>query len=102
MTGLGLIMPDWPAPPGVLAVSTTRLGGVSEGIYRSLNLGDHVGDRPDAVAENRRRLVAACDLTGEEPGVIRSPRAGGGAARGFEMRPLDSDAVEHFTDDEEH
>jgi YfiH family protein len=65
VTGLGLIMPDWSAPPGVLAVSTTRLGGISEGIYQSLNLGDHVGDRPDAVAENRRRLVAACDLTGE-------------------------------------
>ncbi len=66
----GLIMPDWPAPPGVVAVSTTRLGGVSEGIYRSLNLGDHVGDRPEKVAENRRRIAAACDLI-REPAWLR-------------------------------
>lgn len=33
--------------------TTTRLGGVSTGIYTSLNLGDHVGDSPAAVARNR-------------------------------------------------
>src|SRR5205085_6909919 len=31
-------------------------GGVSLGPYASLNLGDHVGDEPAAVAENRSRL----------------------------------------------
>ena len=43
----------------VSAVVTTRHGGVSTGVYGSLNLGGHVGDDPEAVAENRRRLAAA-------------------------------------------
>lgn len=38
---------------------TDRWGGVSSGTYAELNLGDHVGDEPEAVAENRRRLLAA-------------------------------------------
>ena len=53
------IVPDWPAPARVRSLVTTRHGGVSSGEYASLNLGDHVGDDPRAVAENRRR-VAAC------------------------------------------
>ena len=44
---------------GVTAVVSTRHGGVSTGPYDSLNLGGHVGDDPDAVAENRRRLAKA-------------------------------------------
>ena len=35
---------------------TTRAGGVSQSPYDSFNLGDHVGDDPTAVAENRARL----------------------------------------------
>ncbi len=50
------ITPDWPAPSCVRALTTTRTGGVSLPPYDSLNLGDHVGDAPDAVAENRRLL----------------------------------------------
>lgn len=56
------IVPDWPAPAKVRAVSTTRLGGVSTGVYASLNLGLHVGDAAQSVAENRRRLRAELDL----------------------------------------
>ena len=47
---------------GVTAVVSTRHGGVSTGPYDSLNLGGHVGDRPESVAENRRRLAAALGL----------------------------------------
>jgi polyphenol oxidase len=43
----------------VTAVVTTRHGGVSTGPYGTLNLGGHVGDKPEAVGENRRRLAAA-------------------------------------------
>lgn len=46
----------WNAPAGVHAVTTTRAGGASVGAYASLNLGDHVGDDPQAVRENRARL----------------------------------------------
>lgn len=51
------LTPDWPAPASVEACVTTREGGVSEAPFDSLNLGDHVDDRPEAVAENRRRLT---------------------------------------------
>ncbi|WP_139334929.1 peptidoglycan editing factor PgeF [Mycobacterium sp. GA-1841] len=40
-------------------VTTTRAGGVSAPPFDSFNLGDHVGDAPAAVAQNRRRLAAA-------------------------------------------
>jgi polyphenol oxidase len=56
------ITPDWPAPSTVRALSTSRHGGVSAAPYASLNLGDHVGDEPASVAENRRRLMAAAGL----------------------------------------
>ena len=36
----------------------TRQGGVSQGIYASLNVGVGSKDDPDAVAENRRRVAA--------------------------------------------
>ena len=51
-----LIRPDWPAPRNVRALSTTRNGGISISAYASLNLGEHVGDDPKAVATNRERL----------------------------------------------
>jgi len=47
------LVPDWPAPAGVGALCTTRSGGVSAPPYDGLNLGDHVGDRPEHVAANR-------------------------------------------------
>ncbi|GMW06912.1 MAG: laccase domain protein [Nevskiales bacterium] len=59
---LALIRPDWPAPARVRAVATTRAGGVSRGAFATLNLGLHVGDDPEAVRENRARLVAALGL----------------------------------------
>lgn len=56
MADLPVILPDWPAPACVKALQTTRLGGVSQGIYASLNLGDHVKDLPQHVAANRQLL----------------------------------------------
>lgn len=44
---------------GVGAAVTDRNGGVSRAPYQGLNLAGHVGDEPDAVAENRRRVLAA-------------------------------------------
>jgi YfiH family protein len=52
------IVPQWPAPAAVHSLITTRAGGVSSGPFTSFNLGEHVGDDPDAIAENRRRLRA--------------------------------------------
>lgn len=47
------IIPDWPAPAAVGAISTTRMGGVSQGPWQSLNLGLNNGDDADAVRKNR-------------------------------------------------
>lgn len=59
----GLILPDWPAPASVHAfVTTRRLSGVSLPPYDDGNLGDHVGDDPDAVRRNRALLQRALDL----------------------------------------
>lgn len=63
------LWPAWPAAVSgrVRALSTTRNGGVSTGVYGGangrggLNLGLHTGDTLAAVHENRRRVVA---LTG--------------------------------------
>jgi polyphenol oxidase len=52
-----LLTPDWPAPAQVRSACSLRTGGVSLAPYDSLNLGDHVGDDPAAVAENRRRYA---------------------------------------------
>jgi hypothetical protein len=59
------LKPEWPAPPAVRALSTFRGGGVSAAPFASLNLGDHVGDAPAAVADNRRCLMAAAGLHAE-------------------------------------
>ena len=54
------LQPEWPAPPGVRALFTTRGQGAADGASAAprefFNLGDHVGDAPEAVAANRARL----------------------------------------------
>jgi len=49
----------------------TRLGGVSQGHLSSLNVGASVGDNPEAVAENYRRLFAALDLSRHDRVTVR-------------------------------
>ncbi len=72
-----------------LAALTTRAGGVSTGPYASLNLGDHVGDDPAAVRENRARLAAALGVEhvtfmdqqhGATVAVVGPDRVGRGAS----------------------
>ena len=41
---------------------TTRLGGVSEGIFSTMNLSFTRGDEEEAVRENYRRLASALDV----------------------------------------
>ena len=56
------IVPDWPAPLTVRAVTTTRHRGVSGGPWQSMNPADHVGDDPAAVAANRTRLAEILEV----------------------------------------
>lgn len=58
------LVPDWPGSPRVRALCTTRSGGVSQGRYASMNLGDHVADAAQDVAANRARLQ---DAAGARP-----------------------------------
>jgi YfiH family protein len=56
--------------PGVRHAFFTRAGGVSDGVYASLNGGVGSSDRPEAVAENRARMASALGL---EPGRLLVP-----------------------------
>jgi YfiH family protein len=51
--------------PGIRHGFFSRTGGVSGGIYDSLNIGLGSGDARDAVAENRARAMAALGLPGD-------------------------------------
>jgi hypothetical protein len=50
------------AQTGVRHAFFTRRGGVSQGVYASLNLGPGSNDDPAAVAENRRRAAACFEV----------------------------------------
>ena len=65
---LGAPVPAWrasAAEPGLLLAFSTRLGGVSEPPYDTLNLGRSTADGPAAVEENRRRLLATLGVAPE-------------------------------------
>ena len=59
------------ALPGARAAFSTRLGGVSEAPFASLNLGILTDDEPDAVLENRRRLAAMLGFAPERVAIGR-------------------------------
>jgi polyphenol oxidase len=52
----------WEVPGPYRVAFSTRLGGVSEDSYATLNLGVMTGDEPVRVLENRRRLCAELEL----------------------------------------
>jgi polyphenol oxidase len=72
------------APSAYRVAFSTRLGGVSEGPFRSLNLGVLTGDEPERVVENRRRL---CNAVGADPETATMALQVHGA-RVTEARPL--------------
>ncbi|RAI40213.1 peptidoglycan editing factor PgeF [Rhodoplanes roseus] len=53
------------ALPGIRHAFFTREGGVSDGLYASLNAGFGSGDDQDRVAENRARMAAAVGVAPE-------------------------------------
>lgn len=75
---------------GIKAVFTTRIGGVSQGDYESLNLGLHTGDNPLFVLDNRQKaaklisadshkLVAGKQVHGNQSKVVKESEQGRGA-----------------------
>ncbi|WP_460490692.1 polyphenol oxidase family protein, partial [Corynebacterium nasicanis] len=98
------------APRPVRMVFTSRAGGVSSSPYDSFNLGDHVGDDPAAVAENRARLARVLDLEhvvwmeqihshtvtvvdGPQPGPVEATDALVTTQRGLALAVLVADCV---------
>lgn len=64
--------------PGLTHGFFTRLGGVSEGVYASLNGGVGSADEQDAVTENRGRIAAALGVAPDHlavPYQVHSPDA---------------------------
>ena len=100
------LTPDWPAPASVRACVTTREGGVSEAPFDSLNLGDHVDDRLEAVAENRRRLtdhfsikpawlqqVHGIAVVHADPGIVATADASWTATPGIACAAMTADCL---------
>ncbi len=58
--------PELAALPGLRHAFFTREGGVSEGLYASLNGGLGSSDAPENVAENRARMTRHLDLPSEK------------------------------------
>ena len=89
----------WEAPGPYDVAFSTRLGGVSEGPFESLNLGILTGDESGSVIENRRRL---CQKAGADPdratmlwqrhgaGVVEAPDDHGVMTAGFDHPPGDA------------
>lgn len=48
--------------PGLRHAFFTRRGGISDGVWRSLNVGIRSGDRPERIAANRARCASALGL----------------------------------------
>jgi polyphenol oxidase len=60
-----ILTPEWSARSAVRAAFTLRSGGVSVAPYASLNVGEDVGDAPQAVQQNRQQICAELGLPGE-------------------------------------
>ena len=87
------------ALPGIRHAFFTRDGGVSDGIYASLNGGPGSGDAPAKVAENRARMAAALGvdrlLTAYQihsPDVVTIERPWDPPGASARRRPRDPDA----------
>lgn len=60
-----VIVPQWPAPARVAALTTTRAGGISKGAWSGMNLALHVADDAAHVAHNRHELAQSQGLPAE-------------------------------------
>jgi len=84
------VSPLLAAVPGLRHAFFTREGGVSTGIYESLNAGVGSQDNPEHVAENRRRMAEVMGVTPENflslyqihsPDVVIADKAWDSASR---------------------
>ncbi len=65
------------AASGLVVAFTERTGGVSEAPFDSLNLAAHVGDEPEAVDQNRSRLMGALGIHGLRERLVTAEQTHG-------------------------
>jgi YfiH family protein len=68
---MGVPLIRWDAPGPYRVAFSTRVGGVSEEPFDSLNLGVMTGDEPASVLENRRRLCAELEVDADRGQMAR-------------------------------
>jgi len=81
----------WQAPGPYRVAFSTRLGGVSEGAFSSLNLSDLGGDEPERVRENRSRLCRVLEVDTSRS-TMAQQRHGAVARRAEAVGLLSADA----------
>jgi len=86
------IIPNWPAPRGVKAYTTTRQGGLSQGGYAHFNLATYVGDDSAAVTANRKQLKDTLALP-NEPVWLEQVHGIEVVAVGHTPQPVSADAA---------
>jgi len=64
-------LPEFEKYGNIKTFFTTRVGGVSKAEFGSLNFGGYTADRPEDVAENRKRLYEAVGVSGFTEGFVR-------------------------------
>src|SRR5690554_2259862 len=65
-----VLRPAWSGEGRLQALCTSRKGGISKAPWYSLNLGDHVGDNPLHVGENRQSLARFAGLSSTRIGWL--------------------------------
>ncbi len=75
----------------VTAFSTLRNGGVSTGVYASMNVSPTSGDQPDNIQENRRRLAEALGIEADRFVI---PHQNHGTEVRFVSEPVELEGVD--------
>ena len=96
LKGASFLIPNWPAPVNVKALSTTRFQGVSVGAYASNNLALHVGDAAELVKQNRESLRLGADLP-NKPAWLNQVHSNRVVAADVVNGKVDADASYSFT-----
>ena len=81
---------------GLIALQSTRNGGISDGAFSSLNLGRNTGDRPERIEKNIQRLCASADIN---PECLVTSRQVHGTAILFAEKPGNYDGYDAFITD---
>jgi YfiH family protein len=87
---MDFVTANWKAPKHVHALTTTRFGGVSQGVFAALNVGDHVSDLELDVRKNRELLSSSLKLSREPQWLSQ--------VHGIELVQAQDDAVRREAD----